>query len=452
MIIWNFLLILVLVILNGLFVAVEFAVVASRRARLELVANEKSRSAKIVKQWLENPKDRDRLIAAAQLGITVVSLALGAVGENTFEALLEPYFHDLVLPPFLQSISSVFAALPLVLSLIIVTSLHVVLGEQVPKVAALNAPEKMALFFAPTMQVFSVVFKWFVDILDWSTRQVLKLFGLQAGGEHSVLYSVDELKLMVSESEEGGLIERPELEMLHAIFDFGNTFVRQVMNPRTELLAIEADTPLSESINAAISSTFTKFPIYEGSLDKIIGFVHIRDLLRAHNNPDQQNCLARSIAREALFVPETLPLQNVLKEFRNRRQHIAIVLDEYGGTAGVVTLEDIMEEIVGEISDPFDPLNPEIQIQPDGLVNIDGLALIDEVNGKIGLNLLEPRYDTIAGYILGKLERMPVVGDKVPVGEGRYLIVESMDDMRIDRLSLRSEIKETAKNPNIEMQ
>jgi CBS domain containing-hemolysin-like protein len=445
---WNFALILALVILNGLFVAVEFAIVASRRSRLELVANENSRSAKIVKRWLDNPNDRDRLIAAAQLGITVVSLALGAVGENTFEALLEPYFHDLVLPPFLQSLASILTALPLVLSLIIVTSLHVVLGEQVPKVTALHAPEKTALFFAPAMQAFNMLFKWFVDILDWTTRQVLKIIGLKAGGKHSVLYSVDELKLIVSESEEGGLIEAPEREMLHAIFDFGNTFVRQVMNPRTELLALEADTALNESIQAVIGSSFTKFPVYEGTLDKIIGVVHIRDLLSAYNNPDQQNCLARSLAREALFVPETLALKNVLQEFRNRRQHIAIVLDEYGGTAGVVTLEDIMEEIVGEISDPFDPLNPEIQIQPDGHVNIDGLALINEVNEKTGLNLREPRYDTIAGYVLGKLERMPVIGDKVPVGDGRYLIVESMDDMRIEKLSLRSETQETINKPD----
>jgi len=240
--------------------------------------------------------------------------------------------------------------------------------------------------------------------------------------------------------------------MLHAIFYFGNTFVRQVMNPRTELLALEADTSLNESIQAVIGSSFTKFPVYEDTLDKIIGFVHIRDLLRAYNNPDQQNCLARSLAREALFVPETLALKYILQEFRKRRQHIAIVLDEYGGTAGVVTLEDIMEEIVGEISDPFDPLNPEIQIQPDGLVYIDGLALINEVNEKTGLNLREPRYDTIAGYVLGKLERMPVIGDKVLVGDGRYLIVESMDDMRIERLSLRSETQETINNPDSDMQ
>lgn len=451
MVFWNFVLIFALVILNGLFVSVEFAVVASRRSRLELVADENRRSAKIVKHWLENSNERDRLIAAAQLGITIVSLALGAVGENTFEALLEPYFHDLLLPPFLQSFASALAALPLVLSLIIITSLHVVLGEQVPKVAALNAPEKIALTFAPAMQAFNAIFKWFVDILDWSTRQVLKIFGLQSGGEHSVLYSVDELKLIVSESEEGGILEAPEREMLHAIFDFGNTFVRQVMNPRTELMALEADTPLSESIQVAIESTFTKFPVYEGTLDKIIGFVHIRDLLRAYNNPEQRNCLARSLAREALFVPETMPLHTLLHEFRKRRVHIAIILDEYGGTAGVVTLEDIMEEIVGEISDPFDSLHPEIQIQPDGVVNIDGLTLIEEVNTKIGLDLSEPRYDTIAGYVLGKLERMPVVGDKVPIGGGRYLTVESMDDMRVEKLSLRSETKEIKKNLDSEM-
>ncbi|MEN8171529.1 MAG: hemolysin family protein [Chloroflexota bacterium] len=448
---WDFILILALVILNGLFVAVEFAVVAARRSRLELVADKNSRAAKIVKRWLDNPSDRDRLIAAAQLGITVVSLALGAIGENTFEALLEPYFHHLILPSFLTSFSSVLAWLPLVLSLIIVTSLHVVLGEQVPKVAALHSPEKIALIFAPAMQIFNITFKWFVDILDWSTRQILKIFGLQAEGGHSVLYSVDELKIIVSESAEKGILETPEREMLHAVFDFGNTFVRQVMNPRTELFALEADTPLSESIQAAVGSSFSKFPVYEETLDKIIGFVHVRDLLRAHNDPAQHDCLTRSIVREAIFVPETLPLQNVLQKFRIRRQHIAIVLDEYGGTAGVVTLEDIMEEIVGEISDPYDPLHPEIQIQSDGVIHIDGLTLIDEVNDKIGLNLSDQRYDTIAGFMLGKLERMPAVGDKVHVGDGHYLTVESMDDMRIEKLLLFIETKEAVEKSDSEV-
>ncbi len=436
MFIWNFLLILVLVALNGFFVSVEFAAVASRRSRLELMVVEGSRAGEIVKRWLDSPADRDRLIAAAQLGITIVSLALGAVGENTFEALLAPYFHSLSLTPAFTSLEPLLTILPLIFSLIIVTSLHVILGEQVPKVAALHMPERFALLLAPPMHVFSITFKWFVNILDWATRHTLKLFGLEAVGEHSVMYTVEELKQIVTESEEGGIIETPEREMLHAIFDFGNILVRQVMNPRTEIVALEADTPLEESISLAIDTTFSKFPVYENDLDHILGIVHIRDLLRARQDPARRNCLARSLVSEALFVPETLPIKNVLQEFRKRRQHIAIVLDEYGGTAGVVTLEDIMEEIVGEVSDPYDSPHPEIFVRPDGEVIIEGLALMDEVNEKLGISLSDPHYDTIAGYVLGKLNRMPEVGDVVEIGDGLRLTVIKMDGLRIEQLAL----------------
>ena len=205
--IWNFVVIFVLIALNGFFVAIEFSAVVSRRSRIEVLTQEGNHSAKIVKGWLENSASRDRLIAAVQLGITIVSLALGAVGENTFEALLSPLFHNINLPESLQSLTSIFAALPLVMSLIIVTSFHVVLGEQVPKVAALNSPEKIALFGARPMQIFTTIFKWFVGALDWATRAILRLFGLQAVGGHSLMYTVDELKQIVDESEEGGVIE-----------------------------------------------------------------------------------------------------------------------------------------------------------------------------------------------------------------------------------------------------
>mgnify|MGYP002640516754 CR=1 FL=1 len=433
----NFLFILLLVALNGFFVSVEFAVVASRRSRLELMAEPGNKSAQMVKRWLENPAERDRLIAAAQLGITIVSLALGAVGENTFQVLLEPYFNDLHLAPVLQFLEPALAALPLVFSLIIVTSLHVVLGEQVPKVASLSAPEAVAILFAKPMKIFSTIFKWFVDLLDGATRLILRAFGLESGGEHIVMYTVDELKQIVTESEEGGVIETPEREMLHAIFDFSNTLVRQVMNPRTEVIALEADTSLEASISLAIESTFSKFPVYQDDLDNIIGVVHIRDLLRAQQDPNRKTSTARTLAREALFVPESLPLKDVLQQLRKRRQHVAIVIDEFGGTAGVVTLEDIMEEIVGEVSDPFDSPHPEIQIQADGTVIIEGLALIEEVNEKLGLTLFAPDYDTIAGYILSCLNRMPEMGDEVDIGSGICLKVIKMDGMRIAQLSLK---------------
>jgi magnesium and cobalt exporter, CNNM family len=435
MFIWNFLLILLLIALNGFFVSVEFAVVASRRARIELMAEDGNTAANIVKGWIENPSARDHLIAASQLGITIVSLALGAVGENTFQELLRPYFNSLTLPANLKSLASLLAALPLVLSLIIVTSMHVVLGEQVPKVATLHQPERIAMLAAQPMRVFSTIFKWFIDVLDWATRLILRLFGLKLMGGHSLIYTVEELKQMISESEEGGVLEPPEREMLESVFDFGELLVRQVLIPRTEIVAIEADTKLDEIIAAVTQHTFTKLPVYEDDLDQIIGILHVKDLLRVMSQPDCQNTTAREMARDTLYVPETLPVNDLLHQFRHNRQHIAIVLDEYGGTAGLVTLEDLLEEIVGEVSDQFDLENPNIETLPDGSALIDGLTLIEEVNEHLNLNLQDPNYDTIAGYVLGKLGRIPKTGDIIEAG-GIRLRVEAMDDLRISRLSL----------------
>ncbi len=435
MFVWNFLLILVLIGLNAFFVSVEFTSVASRRSRIELLAEAGNPSAEIVKSWLENPATRDRLIAATQLGITIVSLTLGAVGENTFEALLTPYFNRINLSPTLTHLTPVLVALPLIISLIIITSLHVVLGEQVPKVATLHQPERIALLAAQPMKIFTIIFKWFIDLLDWATRMVLRLFGLQLAAGHSLIYTVDELKQMISESEEGGVLEPPEREMLVSVFDFGDLLVRQVMVPRTEVVAIEADTRLEDVIPTIIQQPYTKLPVYEDDLDQIIGILHAKDVLRVMNQPDRQEKTARDLVRETIYVPETLPVNELLHQFRNNRLHIAIVLDEYGGTAGLVTLEDLLEEIVGEVSDPFSEGSPEIQTMPDGTVLIDGLTLIEAVNQQLRLNLSDPHYDTIAGYFLGKLGHIPTIGDAIEAG-GVRLSVEEMDGLRISQLKL----------------
>ena len=435
MFVWYFLLILLLIALNAFFVSVEFAAVASRRARIELLAEEGNAAAHIVKSWIENPAARDRLIASSQLGITVISLALGAVGENTFQALLTPFFDRIALPTSLQHLTSLLAALPLVVSLIIITSITVVFGEQVPKVATLHQPERVAMLAAQPMNVFSAIFKWFIDALDWATRVVLRIFGLQLVGGHSLIYTVDELKQMISESEEGGVLEPPEREMLESVFDFGELLVRQVLIPRTEIIAIEAETKLEEIIATVTQYSYTKLPVYENDLDQIIGILHVKDVLRVMNQPDCQVTTAREMARETLYIPETLPVNELLHQFRHNRQHIAIVLDEFGGTAGLVTLEDLLEEIVGEVSDQFDESNPEIQNQSDGSVLIDGLTLIEAVNQQLELNLADPHYDTIAGYFLGKLGHIPKIGDVVESG-GVQLKVESMDGLRISQLSL----------------
>jgi putative hemolysin len=433
---WSFLLILLLVALNGFFVSVEFAAVTSRRARIDLLAEGGNSSAKIVKTWLENPATRDRLIAASQLGITLVSLALGAVGENTFEALLTPFFNQLNLQGALQRLSPILAALPLIISLVIVTSLHVVLGEQVPKVATLHNPERFALLAARPMRVFSIVFKWFISMLDWATRQVLALVGLRMMGEHLTVYTVEEIKHILSESEEGGVIQTPAREMLDAIFDLKDLIVRQVMIPRTEIIALEAEMTIADIIQITTQSKYTKFPVYEDNLDQVLGILHVKDLLRAMQSSDRHDGTARTLAREPIFVPETISVDTLLQQFRDNRQHIAIVLDEFGGTAGLVTLEDLLEEIVGEVSDPFDTSSPEIQTLPDGSILIDGLTLIEDVNQQLDLALEDPDYDTIAGYFLGRLGRIPQVGDIVETEDLR-LRAESMDGMRIAQLSLR---------------
>jgi CBS domain containing-hemolysin-like protein len=436
--IWNFLLIFLLVGLNGFFVATEFAVITARKTRVRLQAEEGNTAAQQVLIWLENPKARDRLIAASQLGITIVSLALGAVGENTFEALLEPMFHSLEIPVQWSRIEPVLTALPLVFSLVIVTSLHVVLGEQVPKVATLESPEQVAILVANPMRWFSSTFTWFVNILDWATRSILRLLGVKSSdGSHSNIYTVAELKQILAESEEVGTIESPQREMLDAIFDFNRLNVRQVMIPRTEIVALPAETPLDESIQTAVQTRFSKFPVYKGDLDNIIGIVHIKDLLRSQQKEGNETLNAGSLTREPLLIPESSTVRALMGQFRAHSRHIAIVLDEYGGTAGLITLEDALEEIVGEISGPFDEEAPEIQRINQDSVLVDGLAAIEEVNQTLGTNFNNPNYDTIAGYLLGRLDHIPVQEETIKLASGIQLQVAAMDGLRISKVQIQ---------------
>ena len=430
---WDFIFIFVLIALNGFFVSVEFAAVAARRHRIEVLAKEGSRSAQIVKQWLESPAARDRLIAATQLGITIVSLALGAVGEKAFAGFLEAALHDATLPPALGFLDAIMPSLPLLLSLTIVTTFHVVLGEQVPKIATLRAPETFALRAAYPMRLFESAFRWFVDILDWATRFTLQLLGIQAENIHEPHLTVDELKHLVAASETA--LPAESGEMLTAVLDFGELLVRQVMVPHNDIIAIHADAPLPEVLTSFSQHAVTKFPVYREDLDDIIGILHIKDVVRLWNTPEFSQRTAGDVAREALFVPETLPVIDVLRRFRETHRHIAIVVDEYGGTAGLVTLEDLLEEIVGEVSDPFDEEVEEIQIHPDGSATVSGRALLEEVNEALGTHFDTPYYDTIAGYVLDKLGRIPAANEVIEDDNAR-LTVLTMDGLRVSRLKI----------------
>lgn len=426
--IFKLFLVILLVLANGFFVAAEFSLVSVRRTRVaELVANGHS-GAEAIQKAIQNP---DRVIAATQLGITIASLGLGWLGEPALAHLLQP-----VVALFPLSIQSeVSHSISAVIAFVMITFMHVVAGELAPKSIALQDPERTSLVVAGPTLMTERIFKPAIWALNGTGNALLRLVGVEPASGHELVHSVEELKMLVTASAEGGVVEAEESEMLHAVFDFGNLLVRQVMIPRTEIIAVEADTCLEEIIGLVGQSTYTKFPVFEENLDQIVGIVHVKDLLNALQSPDCQDYVARNLAREALFAPETVSVNILLRQFRHNRQHIAIVMDEYGGTAGLVTLEDLLEEIVGEVSDPFDLDNPEIQAQPDGSVLIEGLTLIEDVNQQLGLDLVDPSYDTIAGYVMGKLGRIPRLHDVIE-RDGVRLQVEAMDGLRIARLSL----------------
>ncbi len=420
--------VLVLVLLNGYFVAAEFALVSVRQTRIQELINQGNKNALLVHKIIQR---MDTVIAATQLGITLASLGLGWIGEPALATLIDPLIAWV--PPLAQS--TIAHSVSATVSFLIITFLHIVVGELAPKSLGLQLPEQTALAVARPMLIAETIFKPGIILLNSAGNGLLRLLGLEPVTGHHMVHSVEELKMLVSASAESGVVDDEEEEMLHAVFAFGDILVRQVMVPRTEIIAVEANATLDEILALTREHPVTKFPVYEKDLDQIVGIVHVKDLLRVLLDQESRTLTARNLAREALFVPETLPAHLLLRQFRRQKQHIAIVVDEYGGTAGLVTLEDLLEEIVGEVSDPFDPTEPEIAVQPDGSALVDGLVLVEDVNQFFHLDLETPYYDTIAGYILDQLGRIPQEGDEVRTN-GVTLRVERMNGLRIERIRL----------------
>jgi CBS domain containing-hemolysin-like protein len=418
--------VVLLVLANAFFVAAEYSLVRIRRTRVaELTAQKKPNA-----RWVERAlRHLDRSIATTQLGITMAGLALGWIAAPALSGLFEPIVG--LFPQLPQE--DLARGLSAALAFAVITGVTVVIGELTPKGIALHDPERTALAVARPLYFVGWIFRPFIAVLTRAGNLVLRLLRLPPASGGEGVHSVEELKMIVSASAEGGVVEDEEEEMLRAVFDFGGTLVRRVMVPRTEVVAVPAEAPLAEVIRIAGEHPFSKLPVYEGSLDHVIGVVHVKDLLRLSAAEGPGAPIARDAMRETIYVPETTFITTLLARFRRRRQHIAIVLDEYGGTAGVVTLSDLMEEIVGEVSDPFD--EPELQPLPDGTALIDGLATIEEVNERFDLHLDDPNYDTLAGFVIGRLGRLAQVGDQVVVDRVE-LRVEAMDGLRIARVSL----------------
>jgi len=417
--------VLLLVLANGFFVAAEYALIRVRHTRVEELIASGNRSARWVQRAIQNPA---RFIAAIQLAITVAGLGLGWIAEPALGRLLLPIIE--LFPVEIES--QVSHSLSAGLAFGLVTFMAVVAGELVPKAIALHSPGKVSLFTARPMAWTEWLFKPAIWVLNGAANAVLRLLRIRPAEEHELAHSVVELQMLVAASARSGVVGDREQEMLDAVFQFSATLVRQVMVPRTEVIAVSADAGLESMLQAAISSSFSKLPVTEGDLDHIVGVVHLRDIVQAQQGERPETTRARDIMREAIFIPEAARISTLLQILRDRQHHLAIVLDEYGGTAGIVTLEALLEEIIGEVSDPFDR-GIEIEPLPDGSSLVDGLTPIEEVNEYFGLQLTNPHYDTIAGYFLGRLGRLAKLGDTI-VEDGVRLRVVAMDGRRVSRV------------------
>ncbi|MBN1427539.1 MAG: HlyC/CorC family transporter [Anaerolineae bacterium] len=421
-------LVVVLVLLNAFFVAAEFALVSVRRTRVEeLVARGESK-ALALQQAVADP---DRFIAATQLGITLASLGLGWIGEPALAHLIDPVVALIPIPAGWADLTT--HSISVAIGFGVITFIHVVVGELTPKSIALQRAEQTSLYVAPPMIAIEWIFKPAIWLLNGTGNLILRMLGFQPAAGHELVHSVEEIKMLMDASADHGMLDDAEHDMLDAVFDLREMMVRQVMIPRTEMAALDTGDTLRDMLVLQRKFSHGKFPVYEKDIDHIIGVLYTRDVVEVLAKGDLAIPVNRFI-RPAIFMPETARISAVLTTFRDQRQHVAIALDEYGGTAGLIALEDILEEIAGELPDQFEMDNgPEIARRQDGSWDICGLALIEDVNDALGLTLIDENYDTIGGYVMGKLERIPKTGDEVEVGKAHFRVVE-VDGMRIEKL------------------
>ena len=422
---WHIAGLMALVFANAFFVASEFAIVAVRKTRIDQLVAEGHRTARAVRRAITAP---DRYIAATQLGITMASLGLGWMGEPTVAAMVEPWL------TFLPTTLAVTTAhtIAVAVAFTIITAVEIILGELVPKWISLEKAEMTAMITVRPMELFMRVLWPFIHLLHGTARAIVTAFGLHGEGHRGAVHSEEELKMLVTASQEAGVLEEQEEQMLHRVFGFADLTAGQVMVPRTELMAVSADTPRDALIELFARTGHTRVPVYRSNMDDIAGILYVNDLLRPLDRGGAIN--AGALAREALVVPETRPADEVLSEMHRRNVREALVIDEYGGTAGLVTFASLMERIVGDLT-PASSGAQKINTLPDGSAEIDGLVLVSEINQQFDLNIDEDTYTTVGGFVLGVLGRRPQLGDTVAVAN-RTMRVDGLDGIRVARVWL----------------
>lgn len=419
-----------LVFLNGFFVAAEFAIVKVRQSQVELKANQGHKIAKISKHILEH---MDGYLSACQLGITLASLALGWIGEPVVAKMVRSFtdsFHITMEETTLHQVS-------IVIAFVLITVLHIVLGEQVPKTAAIRNPLSYTMIISLPLRGFYLLFSPFIWILNGLSNTILRLLGLQSN-ESSEIHSEEEIRMLLTESEEGGAIKTSEHDLIQNVFEFDDRVVRQILIPRNKVSAIDVESTKEEVIRQVIDEGYSRMPVYQDSMDNVIGVIYTKDLIKALHEKNFKG--VNELIRPAYFVPMSKRINDLLREFQAQHIQMAIITNEFGGTAGIVTMEDIIEELVGEIQDEYDDEKPPVEKKSETEFIVNASASIGDVNDLLPISLPEnPNYDTVSGLMNTIYGRIPAVNEKRQFGGYEFTILKrfkhSVDTVRMTVLN-----------------
>ena len=421
--------VLVLVGANGFFVGAEFALVSVRRTRLEARAAGGSRRAQAALRLIGNPT---LFISATQLGITIASLALGWVGEPTIAALLEPIAEAIAPAGRAAYVAHILA---IILAFMVITFLHIVLGELMPKMIALDRAESLALFAARPLEVFAQVFRWPLWLFNRTGTALGRVLGLKSSLQHTAAYSEDELRRLVDIARESGYLRAEERRLIHRVFEFSDTLVREAMVPRTQIAAISVDCKLEDIRDAFNRHGYSRLPVYDQSLDNVIGFIHSKDLMPYLLKPE--NFKLEFVLKPPMYIVDTARLEDVLRQMQKAKSHFGFVVDEHGGIEGIITLEDLLEEIVGDISDEHDEeVNEQITKVSDRTYVLDGALAVRDLNRRLKTSLPESEtYITIGGFLMTEAGHVLQPGEVIQA-DGLKFIVEKVEQRRLLRVQL----------------
>lgn len=404
-ILFQLLLVFFLIAMNGFFVAAEFACVKIRPSRLETLIQEGSRQAKYAKQLTDH---LDASLSVTQLGITLASLGLGWVGEPAVATLILPITHTVGLDDVVGHTIS------LALAFSIITGMHIVLGELTPKTMAIQNVEKIMLNVALPMLIFHRVMYPFVWLLNHVANWVAHRMGFHTASEGDDAHTEEEIRLLMEESHRQGLIDDTEVDFVDNVFDFTDLNVREIMTPRTDMVCLYLEDTMEENMHTILEEQLTRYPICHEDKDHIVGFLHVKDLMRVMAEGRKPNL--RRLARKALIVPESMDVSVLLKTMQKQRSQMAIVVDEYGGTAGMVTIEDIVEEIVGDIQDEFDEERPTAERRGKRIFSVDAKMLLEELEDILEIDIEDEDVDTIGGWLYDQIGQTPRVGQMAGLG------------------------------------